>query len=120
MGWKKDMVKKLGFQYALDQTLAIAKHLPNKQNIELYKKTVQSIFDDHLQRHTWFNRSQRRAKVSELVLAASSCRTTITEMVQSSPTADFSASLAATQTCPYPLDGCAARSSGESRTSRLW
>jgi type IV pilus assembly protein PilA len=36
-----------------------------------------------------------RAKVSEMVLAASSCRTSITEMVQSSTVPDFSAALAA-------------------------
>lgn len=36
-----------------------------------------------------------RAKVSEVVLAASSCRTSITELVQSSTTPDFSGSLAA-------------------------
>ncbi len=36
-----------------------------------------------------------RAKVSELVLAASSCRTSITELVQSSATPDFSTALAA-------------------------
>ena len=34
-----------------------------------------------------------RAKVSELVLAASSCRTSVTELVQSSTTADISAKL---------------------------
>ncbi|MDH4053625.1 MAG: pilin [Rubrivivax sp.] len=34
-----------------------------------------------------------RAKVSEVVLAASSCRTTLTEVVQSAPTADVSAIL---------------------------
>jgi len=36
-----------------------------------------------------------KAKVSEVILAASSCRTTITELVQSSTTADASAALAA-------------------------
>jgi type IV pilus assembly protein PilA len=36
-----------------------------------------------------------RAKVSEVVLAASSCRTTITELVQASPIPDVSAALAA-------------------------
>ncbi len=36
-----------------------------------------------------------KAKVSEVVLAASSCRTTITELIQSSPTVDASAALAA-------------------------
>ena len=36
-----------------------------------------------------------RAKASEVVLAASSCRTTITELVQSSATPDVSAALAA-------------------------
>ncbi|MCX7902171.1 MAG: pilin, partial [Burkholderiaceae bacterium] len=34
-----------------------------------------------------------RAKVSEVVLAASSCRTTITEAVQSSPTTDMGTTL---------------------------
>jgi type IV pilus assembly protein PilA len=34
-----------------------------------------------------------KAKVSELMLAASSCRTTLTEMVQSSPKVDISAEL---------------------------
>lgn len=37
-----------------------------------------------------------RAKVSEMILAASSCRTSITEIVQSSTGPDFSAALAAT------------------------
>ena len=36
-----------------------------------------------------------KAKVSEVVLAASSCRTTITELVQTSATVDASAALAA-------------------------
>ncbi|SEB12172.1 prepilin-type N-terminal cleavage/methylation domain-containing protein [Variovorax sp. YR216] len=36
-----------------------------------------------------------RAKVSEMVLAASSCRTSITEIVQASTTPDFSAALTA-------------------------
>ena len=34
-----------------------------------------------------------KAKVSEIVLAASSCRTTLTEVVQSAPTVDVSAAL---------------------------
>ena len=38
-----------------------------------------------------------KAKVSEVVLAASSCRTSITEIVQSSPTVNASAAFAATQ-----------------------
>ena len=37
-----------------------------------------------------------RAKVSEVILAASSCRTAVTELVQSSPTASVVAALAAT------------------------
>ena len=36
-----------------------------------------------------------RAKASEVVLAASSCRTSITELIQSSPTVDASAAMAA-------------------------
>lgn len=36
-----------------------------------------------------------RAKVSEVILAASSCRTTITELVQSAPTGDISTALPA-------------------------
>jgi type IV pilus assembly protein PilA len=38
-----------------------------------------------------------KAKVSEVVLSASSCRTSITEIVQSSPTVDASAAFAAAQ-----------------------
>jgi len=38
-----------------------------------------------------------KAKVSEVVLAASACRTAITEIVQSSPTVDASAAFSATQ-----------------------
>lgn len=43
-----------------------------------------------------------RAKVSELILAASSCRTSITEIVQSSTGPDFSVALAATP-CSFNL-----------------
>ena len=42
-----------------------------------------------------------KAKVSELVLAASGCRTTITETVQSAAQADISAVLPATCTYKY-------------------
>jgi hypothetical protein len=60
------MVKKLGYKHALEMTVEIARHLPNKQNVPLFKKSVQSIFDDQLQLHTWLNRSERRVKLKEL------------------------------------------------------
>lgn len=60
------MGKKLGLQYAIQMTLAIAAVLPHKDNHKLYKKSVQSIFDDQLRLHTWFNRAQRRQRVAEL------------------------------------------------------
>lgn len=56
----------VGLQKAINQTLEIAKYLPNKDDKKLYKKTVQSIFDDQLQIYTDFNRKQRREALKQL------------------------------------------------------
>lgn len=50
---------KLGLKIAIETTVRIAEHLPNKDNKELYRKTVESIFDDQLKAYTNFNRQQR-------------------------------------------------------------
>lgn len=51
--------RKSGLEIAMEQTLVIAEHLPNKDDPKLYTKTIHSIFDDQLKAHTTFNRAQR-------------------------------------------------------------
>lgn len=59
------MVKR-GYNYAVNQTIEIAKYLPNKENKDLYKKVVRSIFNDMLIQHTNLPRKERRKLVADL------------------------------------------------------
>ena len=59
-----------------------------------------------------------KAKVSEVVLAASSCRTTVTELVQTSATVDASAALGATP-CSFTVTKYVASGSVDGTTGAI-